>query len=171
MGSSPTYRLPSRGGTWHFRYWIFWYCLNFSKMISCRRLRELRSSMRSLQNWNRTMSRRSRPREASPWPRMILRRPTNFCCWSFHSSMSVGLTTSSLVYRYSTRFELRNPGWRYFQYYYTQALVRSQVDYYGCSTRLHSKIGTSSDMWTANDFNSNLDKKLAEIRALSIVGS
>ena len=54
---------------------------------------------------------------------------------------------------------------------YTQALVRSQVDYYGCSTRLHSKIGTSSDMWTANDFNSNLDKKLAEIRALSIVGS
>ena len=45
------------------------------------------------------------------------------------------------------------------------------MDYYGCSTRLHSKIGTSSDMWTANDFNSNLDKKLAEIRALSIVGS
>lgn len=53
-----------------------------------------------------------------------------------------------------------------------QALVRSQVDYYGCSTRLHTKLGNTTDASSSDEqFNSDLEKRLSEIRALSIVGS
>ena len=61
-----------------------------------------------------------------------------------------------------------------------QALVRAQVDYYGCSTRLHSKLGHSASDNTGaeagadtdySDSINDIEKKLSEIRALSIVGS
>lgn len=53
-----------------------------------------------------------------------------------------------------------------------QALVRSQVDYYGCSTRLHTKMGKTQEQDTQDkDYSKELEKRMSEIRALSIVGS
>jgi len=52
-----------------------------------------------------------------------------------------------------------------------QALVRSQVDYYGCSTRLHTKLGNQTEQMSEDEFNRDLEKKMSEIRALSIVGN
>ena len=53
-----------------------------------------------------------------------------------------------------------------------QAMVRSQVDYYGCSTRLHTKLGNQTETSSSDEeFSNDLEKRLAEIRALSIVGN
>lgn len=56
-----------------------------------------------------------------------------------------------------------------------QALIRSQVDYYGESTRLFthlvSKCPNSSVLRSDKDFQEDLEKNLDEIRALSIVGN
>ena len=51
-----------------------------------------------------------------------------------------------------------------------QALVRSQVDYYGCSTRLHSRLETR-ETGDEDSFSRDMERRMAEIRALSIVGS
>ena len=51
-----------------------------------------------------------------------------------------------------------------------QALVRSQVDYYGCSTRLHSRLETR-ETGNEDSYTREIERRMAEIQALSIVGS
>ena len=44
------------------------------------------------------------------------------------------------------------------------------MDYYGCSTRLHSRLETRETR-DEESFSRDMEKRMAEIRALSIVGS
>merc|ERR1712080_95801 len=53
-----------------------------------------------------------------------------------------------------------------------QALIRAQVDYYGESTRLftHLSPGQTNPI-TDTEYNRELERKMSQIRSLSIVGS
>jgi len=62
-----------------------------------------------------------------------------------------------------------------------QALIRAQVDYYGESTRLHRQLGVEvgqgagkedeEQLQTDEEYERDLERKLQQIKALSIVGS
>ena len=56
-----------------------------------------------------------------------------------------------------------------------QALIRSQVDYYGESTRLFTHLVSASpdrdSMISDEEYNKDLERKMTQLRSLSIVGS
>eukprot|EP00092_Neocalanus_flemingeri_P004645 GFUD01005008.1.p1 GENE.GFUD01005008.1~~GFUD01005008.1.p1 ORF type:complete len:266 (-),score=90.11 GFUD01005008.1:134-931(-) len=56
-----------------------------------------------------------------------------------------------------------------------QALIRSQVDYFGESTRLFTHLVSAcpdkSSLVTDEEYNKDLEKKMSQIRSLSIVGT